>query len=115
MRRLLILGGPVPQDTVIHCNAIMDNTPTPFDPIHISLYFPPSIYRSFIGMVHTFDHSERGQLLVSTAICHNQAFCYGKSVLAFQVHPEATGGERQSGQRKRKIIDLLADLDEQFQ
>jgi GMP synthase (glutamine-hydrolysing) len=38
----------------------------------------------------TFDLPPGAQLLASTAICHNQAFSFGKTVLAFQFHPEAS-------------------------
>ena len=38
----------------------------------------------------TFDLPSGAQLLASTAICNNQAFSFGKTVLAFQFHPEAS-------------------------
>ena len=38
----------------------------------------------------TFDLPKGTELLASTAICQNQAFSYGQSVIAFQFHPEAS-------------------------
>lgn len=38
----------------------------------------------------TFDLPEGAELLGSTSLCPNQAFRYGKCVLAFQFHPEAS-------------------------
>jgi hypothetical protein len=38
----------------------------------------------------TFDLPEGAELLASTSLYRNQSFRYGKSVLAFQFHPEAS-------------------------
>ena len=38
----------------------------------------------------TFDFPEGAELLASTSLYRNQSFRYGKSVLAFQFHPEAS-------------------------
>jgi len=54
----------------------------------------PIRYLQDVPVLHwhgdTFDLPRGAELLASTAICQNQAFGFGNTVLAFQFHPEAS-------------------------